>query len=83
MAINIDALNRKKMKADTIEALNSCIVAIENCVDITKARFYSESEYDEVLKNSGVWAMRYPNEWSNLSIELRYKTRNTGECKNV
>lgn len=80
MAINITEIHRKKIISDTIEALELVLASIKNCDEISSASFCSEPEYDETIKNSGVWIQKYTNGWQNLSIALRYRVDNSGAC---
>ena len=73
--------NYEKTREDTIEALKMVLHSIENSEQISEAKFCSEPEYDESIKNNGVWFTKYPNGWQTLSISLRYKRKvQNGDC---
>lgn len=83
MATNITKLKREKRKIDTINALKTVLKIIEDSVEVSDANFWSNSEYDETVKDDNVWIIKYPNGWHNLSIELRYLVQNTGEKNDI
>lgn len=80
MATNTTEIRKKKIRSDTIQALEMVLATIKNCEEISDANFWAEPEWDESIKNNSVWLQKYSTGWHNLSIELRYKIKNSGDC---
>ena len=80
MAITVAGRDYEKIREDTIQALKLVLQAIENASQVSDASFSSDPEYDDTIKNEGVWLTKYPSGWQNLSISLRYRKQKPGSC---
>lgn len=71
---------QKDLRDDTIDALKTVITAIEQAQAIDYGTFNCDAE-TEISDDYTVWKKKIPTGWHRLTIDLRYKTRNSGETK--